>query len=102
MRVVLGAIAVGILYLVAIGLTPGHAPDSESPGTQIVRWAADHRTQLLASYLLFACGLAVLVVFAAGSRIIRRAEGKGGWLGTASVACVVPALGSSVPAPRCS
>ena len=90
---VLGAIAVG-MYLVAIGLTPGHAPDSESPGTQIVRWAADHRTQLLASYLLFAAGLAVLVVFAAGlGQIIRRAEGKGGWLGTASVACVAGGSG---------
>ena len=90
---VLGAIAVG-MYLVAIGLTPGHAPDSESAGTQIVRWAAAHRTQLLASYLLFAAGLAVLVVFAAGlGQVIRRAEGKGGWLGTASVACVAGGSG---------
>ena len=62
-----------------------HAPDSGSTGAEIVRWAADHRSQLLASYLLFAAGLAVLMVFAAGlHRIIRSAENKDGWLATAS------------------
>ena len=33
-------------------------------------------------------------------RIIRRAEGKDGWLAMASLASVAPAPGSSVPAPR--
>ena len=90
---VLGGITV-LLYLVAIALTPAHAPNSASPGVQIVRWATAHRSQLLASYLLFALALAVLVVFAAGlHRIIRRAEGNDGWLATASVASVVAGAG---------
>ena len=89
----LGGITV-VFYLVAIALTPAHAPNSASPGVQIVRWATAHRSQLLASYLLFALGLAVLVVFAAGlHRIIRRAEGNDGWLATASVASVVAGAG---------
>ena len=83
-----------VTYLVAIALTPVHAPNSGSSGVQIAHWAALHRSQLLASYLLFALGLAVLVVFAAGlSRIIRRAEGSDGWLATASLASVVGGAG---------
>ena len=69
-----GGIAV-VIYLVAIALTPAQAPDSGSPGRELVDWAAAHRDQLLASYLLFAVGLAVLIVFAAGLyRLIGRAE----------------------------
>ena len=90
---VFGGIAV-VLYLVAIALTPAHAPDSGSTGAEIVRWATDHRSQLLASYLLFAVGLAVIMVFAAGLyRIIRRAEGKDGWLAMASLASAVAGAG---------
>ncbi len=84
----------GVVYLVAISLTSRHAPDSGSPGGQIVRYATVHRSQLLASYLLFAVGLAVLMVFAAGLyRIVRRAEGQDGWLAMASLASVVAAAG---------
>ena len=88
-----GGIAVA-MYLVAIALTPAQAPDSGSPGAEIVHWATAHRGQLLASYLLLAVGLAVLMVFAAGLyRIIRRAEGKDDWLAMASLASVVAGAG---------
>ena len=88
-----GGISV-VAYLVAIALTPTPAPDSGSSGVELVRYATVHRSQLLASFLLFAVGLAVLMVFAAGLyRIIRRAEGKDGWLAMASVASVVAGAG---------
>ena len=89
----LGGIAVA-MYLTAIALTPAHAPDSGSAGGEIVDWAAEHRDQLLASYLLVALGLAVLMVFAAGLyRVIRRAEGNDGWLAMASLASAVAGAG---------
>ena len=86
---VFGGISVAV-YLVAIALAPALAPDSGSTGVELVHYATAHRSQLLASYLLFALGLALLMVFAAGLyRIIRRAEGGDGWLAMASVASVV-------------
>ena len=89
----LGGIAV-VMYLTAIALTPAQAPDSGSAGGEIVQWATDHRGQLLASYMLFALGLAVLVVFAAGLyRVVRRAEGEDGWLAMASLASAVAGAG---------
>ena len=88
-----GGIAVAA-YLAAIALTPAHAPNSGTPGIRIVQWATAHRAQLLASYLLFALGLAVLMVFAAGLyRIIRRAESENGWLAMASLASAVAGAG---------
>ena len=88
-----GGIAVA-MYLTAIALTPSHAPDSGSSGGEIVRWSTAHRGQLLASYLLFALGLIVLMVFAAGLyRVIRRAEGKDDWLAMASLASAVAGAG---------
>lgn len=88
-----GGIAVA-MYLVAIALTPTQAPDSGSPGQELVDWATAHRDQLLASYLLFAVALAVLMVFAAGLyRLIRRAEAKDDWLAMASLASVVAGAG---------
>lgn len=90
---VFGGVAV-LCYLVAIALTPAHAPDSGSTGAEIVEWATDHRSQLLASYLLFAVGLAVITVFAAGlHRILRSAENENGWLATASLASAVVGAG---------
>ncbi len=86
---IFGGITVA-LYLAAFALTPAHAPNSGSAGTQIVDWAAAHRSRLLASYLILAVGLAVLIVFAAGLyRVIRRAEGKDGWLAIAALASAV-------------
>ena len=90
---VFGAISVG-LYLAAIAITPAPAPDSESPGVALIHYATVHRSQLLASFLLFAVGLAVLMVFAAGIyRIIRRKERNDGWLAMASLASVVASAG---------
>ena len=90
---IIGGIAV-VAYLAAIALTPAHAPNSGSTGVQIVHYATVNRDQLLASDLLFALGLAVLMVFAAGLyRIIRRAEGEDGWLAIASLASVVAGAG---------
>ena len=90
---IIGGISV-VAYLGAIALTPPHAPNSESPGARIVDYATIHRGQLLASDLLFALGLAVLMVFAAGlHRIIRRAESSAGWLAVASVASAVAGAG---------
>ena len=90
---VFGGISVA-LYLAAIALIPGHEPDSGSSGVEIVQWATAHRSQLLASYLLFAVGLAVLMVFVAGLyRIVRRGEGRNGWLAMASVASAVAGAG---------
>jgi hypothetical protein len=90
---IIGGITV-VAYLAAIALTPAHAPDSGSAGVRIIRYATVHRGQLLASDLLFALGLAVLTVFAAGLyRIIRRAEGQDGWLAIASLASVAAGAG---------
>lgn len=90
---VFGAISVG-LYLAAIAITPAPTPDSESPGVALIHYATVHRSQLLASFLLFAVGLAVLMVFAAGMYcIIRRKEGNDGWLAMASLASVVASAG---------
>jgi hypothetical protein len=90
---ILGGSAV-LTYVIAIALTPPHAPNSGSSGSEIARWATAHRSQLLASYLLFALGLAVLVIFAAGlHRIIRRAEPANSWLAMASLASAVAGAG---------
>ena len=90
---IIGGIAV-VAYLAAIALTPAHAPSAGSAGVSIVRYATVNRDQLLASDLLFALGLTVLVVFAAGlHRIIRRAEAEDGWLAIASLASVVAGAG---------
>lgn len=90
---IIGGIAV-VAYLVAIALTPAHAPNSGSAGVQVVHYATVNRDQLLASELLFALGLAVLMVFAGGLyRIIRRAEGEDGWLAIASLASVAAGAG---------
>lgn len=90
---IIGGIAV-VAYLIAIALTPAHAPNSGSAGVQVVHYATVNRGQLLASELLFALGLAVLMVFAGGLyRIIRRAEGEDGWLAIASLASVVSGAG---------
>ena len=90
---IVGGITV-VIYLAAIALTPAHAPDSGSTGVRIIHYATVNRNQLLASDLLFALGLAVLTVFAAGLyRIIRRAEGEDGWLAIASLASVAAGAG---------
>jgi hypothetical protein len=90
---ILGGITV-VVYLAAIALTPAHPPNSGSAGVRIIGYATAHRGQLLASELLFALGLAVLTVFAAGLyRILRRAEGPDGWLAIAALASVVAGAG---------
>jgi hypothetical protein len=90
---VLGGITVA-MYLTAIALLPMGAPNSESTGGEIVVYASEHRSQLLASYLIFAMGLALLTVFAGGlHRAIRRAEPEDGWLAMAAVASAVGAAG---------
>ena len=90
---IVGGITV-VAYLAAIALTPAHPPNSGSAGARIIGYATVHRGQLLASELLFAVGLAVLTVFAAGlSRILRRAEGPDGWMAIASLASVVAGAG---------
>ncbi len=90
---IVGGVAV-VAYLAAIALTPAHAPNSESTGAQIVHYATVNRGQLLASDLLFAIAVAVLMVFVAGLyRIIRRAEGEDGWLAIASLSSVVAGAG---------
>ena len=84
-----GGISVAV-YLVAIALAPALALDSGSPGVEIVHYATAHRSQLLVSDLLFALGLAPLMVFSAGLyRIISRAESGDGWLAMASLASVI-------------
>ena len=91
--VVFGLLTVA-MYLTAIALLPLRATDSGSRGEAIVANVSDHRSRLLASYLIFALGLAALVIFAAGLyRIIRRAEPEDGWLAMASVASAVGAAG---------
>ena len=83
-----------VAYLGAIALTPPHAPNSGSPGVRIVHYATIHRGQLLASDLLFAVGVAVLMVFVAGLyRIIRRAESDDAWLALASLTSAVAGAG---------
>lgn len=90
---IVGGIAV-VAYLVAIALSPAHALSSGSTGVQIVHYATVNRNRLLASDLLFAIAVAVLMVFVAGLyRIIRRAEGADGWLAIASLASVVAGAG---------
>jgi hypothetical protein len=90
---IVGLITV-VVYLGAFGLAPARAPNSASPGVQIVHYATVHRDQLLASELLFALGVALLMVFAAGLyRTIRRAEGERGWFAIASLANVIAGAG---------
>jgi hypothetical protein len=90
---VVGGIAVA-MYLTAFALLPMDAPDSASRGQEIIAYASVHRSQLLASYLILALGLAVLMMFVAGLyRIIRRAEPDDGWLAIASVASAVGGAG---------
>ena len=83
-----------MVYLGAFGLTPAGAPNSGSSGLQIIHYATVHRDQLLASYLLFALGVPLLMMFSAGLyRRIRRAEGPTGWLAIASLATVIAGAG---------
>ena len=90
----IAGLATVVVYLGAFGLTPAGSPNSASPGARIVHYATVHRGQLLASELLFALGVALLMVFAAGVyRIVRRAEGESGWLGIASLASVIAGAG---------
>ncbi len=82
------------LYLTAIALLPRGAPGSVAGGAEVGAYAASHRSQLLASYLTIALGLAVLLIFAAAlHRIIRRAEPEDGWFAMASVASAVGGAG---------
>ena len=89
-----GAIAM-VAYLVAFALVSADAPDSGSSGAQIAEYASDHRSELLAAYLLLAIGLTVLMVFAAGVYRIMRRDGSGetGWLAMASLASAVAGAG---------
>ena len=90
---IVGLITV-VVYLGAFGLTPAHAPDSATPGVQIIHYATVHRDQLLASELLFALGVALLMVFAGGLyRTVRRSEGDRGWFAIASLANVIAGAG---------
>ena len=83
-----------LLYLAAFALSPSAALDSGSAGVRITHYATIHRDQILASDLLIALGLPVLVVFAAGLyRIIRRVEPADGWLAIASLASAVAGAG---------
>ena len=88
-----GLIAMGA-YLVAFALVSADAPDSGSAGAEVAQYASDDRGLLLASYLLLAVGLIVLMVFAAGLyRVITQGEGDGGWLAMASLASAVAGAG---------
>jgi hypothetical protein len=88
-------LATVVVYLGAFGLTPPGSPNSASSGAQIVRYATAHRDQLLASYLLFAVGVPLLMIFAAGLyRLIRRGERATGWLAIASLATVIAGAGT--------
>jgi hypothetical protein len=83
-----------VLYVLAFALTPTHAPNSASTGARIAQYASAHRGQLLATDLLIALALAVLVVFAAVLyRMIRSAEGEDGWLAIAALASLVVGAG---------
>ena len=93
-------LATVVVYLGAFGLTPPGSPNSASSGAQIVRYATAHRDQLLASYLLFAVGVPLLMIFAAGLyRLIRRAERATGWLAIASLATVIAGAGTRTMSP---
>ena len=87
-------LATVLVYLGAFGLTPSGSPNSGSPGIRIVHYATIHRDQLLASYLLFALGVPLLMVLAAGVyRLIRNAERTKDWLAIASLATVIAGAG---------
>ena len=67
------------MYLTAIALLPMHAPDSSATGAEVTVYAASHRSQLLASYLILALGLAVLLALrrrAASHHPTRRTRGR--------------------------
>ena len=76
-------------YLAAIALTPAHAPDSGSSGAEIVHWA----TVTAVNCSRATCSSPWGWLWSWSSppglyRIIRRAEGKDGWLAMASLASV--------------
>ena len=88
-------LATTVVYLGAFGLTPSGSPNSASSGAEIVGYATAHRDRLLASYLLFAVGVPLLMIFAAGLyRHIRGAERATGWLAIAALATVIAGAGT--------
>ncbi len=83
-----------LLYLAAFVLSPAATLDSGSSGVRIARYAAVHRGQILASDLLIAMGLPVLMIFAAALyRMMRHSESPDGWLAMAALASAVAGAG---------
>ncbi len=90
---VAGAVS-ALLYLAGFALSPAAALDSGSTGARIARYATLHRSQILASDLLLALGLPVLMIFAAALyRVIRRTEDQDGWLAMAALVTAVAGAG---------
>jgi hypothetical protein len=82
-----------LLIIVALVLTPAHAPNSASAGATIAHYFGAHRSTLLLGYFLSALSVLPLIVFiAALYRPLRRAEGDDGWVAlTALIGGVVVA-----------
>ena len=90
---IMGGLAV-VLYVIAFGITPTHAPNSGTPAVNIVHYAAVHRGTLLVSELLLGAALAATVLFGAAIyRMMRRLEAPQGWLAVGGVVALAAGAG---------
>ena len=85
-----GALLFVVLFAVGFAIQPTHAPDSNDPPLKIATYAANHRSVLLTSEFLIACGvMPFLLLLGALYRLMRGAEGPGGWLSMTMLAAGV-------------
>jgi hypothetical protein len=83
----LGALLFVVLFVVGFAIQPTHAPDSNDSALKIATYVGNHRGVLLTGYFLFACaGMPFLLLLGALFRLIRTAEGPGGWLSVTALA----------------
>ena len=72
------------------GLSPG---DYDAPAEAVAAWVVEAQTALLVRHYLLWLGLAFLLVFLGSLwRVLRRAEGRAGWLSTTAFGAGVAAV----------
>ena len=91
-----GAALFVILFVVGFAIQPtADVPNSGDSGLKVLQYAADNRGRLLVGLFLIACSaLPFMLLLGALHRLMRRAEGAGGWLSTAMVASGATSTGA--------
>jgi hypothetical protein len=83
----IGALLFVVLFVVGFAIQPTGAPDSGDTPLKIATYAGNHRGVLLTGYFLFACSaMPFLLLLGALYRLMRNAEGPGGWLSITALA----------------